>query len=629
MAVDGREPVACPRVALRPRRNRGWQRSGFNPEARASTSEVAWLSEEQLPCVLQREHVAYFGEPLMSDLEHEKGFAKIPAGLVRLAPYLEDRHLRWLIAGLSFGSKLERGFWPSQNTIAKLAGRSRQWANRVAGQLEVLGVIKVTDRFDEKTQERRASLYHLTDLNNDDIYSQVEQRCRHVRLNGFPKVFPTASAEVSGSSGSRSGQQTETEGCRTTTITEAVTPRASQGLSRPSNDTGCHLLSRTAEETRVDTSPRDDEKRQKWAALPPASNSSDLSSDNGLGSSTSIGKVTNTPEHTLADAGRFVMQDYDTGVRAVSSVPFFEEAHREGNEYKAMLLKRQAERLQLEQATAANSSPTLPDTARSRPSTDVGLLPTCVADHGNSSTVPDVRIPSTTMVLPALKPADGHPMTLALPSVENVRKSKNEKRGRVQSRFEAEAANAQARKAATKSVLHMRGYLLFGSEGVQAIESGMSAEQLYAIGLRPSPTNWRQYMALDADGNLKVDDQKMPEGLESWSIPALAGYYWMQVCLYMSCRKLPISHPTDFGRLVGTFKRLAAGSSKYEVFQKAWILVSNFDEIMAVKNKFDELPSELSIDNRLISEACMQWNAMKDYQKDEVRERLEGYRNAA
>jgi hypothetical protein len=191
----------------------------------------------------------------------------------------------------------------------------------------------------------------------------------------------------------------------------------------------------------------------------------------------------------------------------------------------------------------------------------------------------------------------------------------------------SEIEKARIRELACKSLRHMEAFLLYGTAGVQSYDEGKPWSEIEVM--EPTTLNWRQFYKRDENGTIIVDDKKRFVGVENLTASAFAGYWWYCTCYMLSQRERRVRHPADVGRLIGTMKRLIEGSGKLDLFDRIANLTNDFDEIMAVKWKFGELPGESTLDNRLVAEAQAEWRGMSAFEQHEVRQRLESRAAAA
>ena len=450
----------------------------------------------------------------------------------------------------------------------------------------------------------------------------------------------------------------ESNQCKDLGVTPGVTTGPLQGVSHIDYGTGCTPVVRTAEETREQTIGTDQGTRPYGAAVPPSHRcdkfvrkpeagvavvtphlldstdgerpnppsdrqpTSAASSTTGLVGSTGF-EVPPLGDHFQA-AQNFRLQAFPDAVRARQGSQSLETV-RPSPPAAVFPLKVGSydPRLTVPPAVRANPSPeAVPDSARSTP--PAPYFPTLNLQSGVQSGV---------LADASLTPIEDSPsrLTGSMKTMQGNAGSGKSLTSASRSKDKGGAAllTAFARQLATKSHNHMIAFLLFGKEGVDAVEAGMGIEEIKRSSLNPSKTSWRPFLEFDDNGRIRTDGSGVPSGIETWSIPAIGGYFWQCVSSYMNGRGLPIDHPADFGRILGTLARLVAGSSKREVFERMWSIMTNYDEIMAVKNIFDSLPSDGVLDNRLVIEAHVQWKAMDNMQRYELRERIASRRNVA
>ena len=97
------------------------------------------------------------------------GFAHLTFELLTIWPYLPEHHMRLLPLVLSF---MPNAF-PSQGTLAELAGVGRQQVNETVKQIAQSGLIRAEQRTRENSRAKTSSQYHVANLLDEGVRDQV------------------------------------------------------------------------------------------------------------------------------------------------------------------------------------------------------------------------------------------------------------------------------------------------------------------------------------------------------------------------------------------------------------------------------------------------------------------------
>jgi hypothetical protein len=136
------------------------------------------------------------------------------------------------------------------------------------------------------------------------------------------------------------------------------------------------------------------------------------------------------------------------------------------------------------------------------------------------------------------------------------------------------------------SLANMERYLRFGKPAVENPE---------ATDLKSAKSDWRQFAVYDGE---KLRDT----GVSQWNSQHFVGYFWYRVSLYNTQHGLPISMPTQWGRMTKIFHDMLSGLTRDQLYRRIVYVCHYFDVIKFKLGRIGESMAltEATLQNQLV-----------------------------
>jgi hypothetical protein len=179
----------------------------------------------------------------------------------------------------------------------------------------------------------------------------------------------------------------------------------------------------------------------------------------------------------------------------------------------------------------------------------------------------------------------------------------------------AEAAEKrETLKHAVASAPNMEIYLLHGSEGLKSLLAGQNPLDIIKTH-KPEQFNWRTSIVRDAEGKAVIKDGR-PVGIEAWTTQQFAGFYWSQISYHRAERGAALAIP-DWARLGRTIKSMLSNFGAYMLYDRIIQYRLNYQAIMSIVGKYDDLPDDTCLQNALVNKAYTQWMSLSEMERYE------------